>query len=49
LLRVPDVGVAEPGNAADLVLWERDPLDDVKALLAPAMVIQGGKVVSLAA
>jgi len=46
LLRVPDVGIAEAGKAADLVLWEQDPLDDVSALLSPALVMRAGSVVA---
>jgi imidazolonepropionase-like amidohydrolase len=46
LLRVPDVGRVEEGNAADLVLWDADPLDDITALLAPRMVMLGGEVVA---
>ena len=46
LLRVTDVGRAEPGKAADLVLWERDPLDDVSGLLTPDVVMKAGAVVS---
>jgi imidazolonepropionase-like amidohydrolase len=46
LLRVPDVGTVEEGNAADLVLWEADPLDDITALLAPRVVLLGGEVVA---
>jgi imidazolonepropionase-like amidohydrolase len=46
LLRVPDVGAVEEGNAADLVLWEGDPLEDITALLAPRMVMQRGEVVA---
>ncbi|HEY3211401.1 MAG TPA: amidohydrolase family protein [Actinomycetota bacterium] len=46
LLRVQDVGTIEEGNAADLVLWEADPLDDVNALLAPRMVMRAGEVVA---
>ena len=38
-----------PGNAADLVLWEQDPLDDVEALLTPAIVMKAGAVVSMPA
>jgi len=49
LLRVPEVGVAEPGKAADLVLWDRDPLDDVEGLLTPAIVMKAGVVVALPA
>jgi imidazolonepropionase-like amidohydrolase len=46
LLRVPDVGRVEEGNAADLVLWDADPLDDITALLAPRMVMLSGEVVA---
>jgi imidazolonepropionase-like amidohydrolase len=46
LLRVPDVGRVEEGNAADLVLWDADPLDDIAALLAPRMVMLSGEVVA---
>jgi imidazolonepropionase-like amidohydrolase len=46
LLRVPDVGSIEPGKAADVVLWERSPIDDVTALLAPSLVVRSGEVAS---
>jgi imidazolonepropionase-like amidohydrolase len=46
LLRVPHVGRVEEGNAADLVLWDADPLDDITALLAPRMVMLSGEVVA---
>jgi imidazolonepropionase-like amidohydrolase len=46
LLRVPDVGSIEPGKAADLVVWEADPLDDITGLLAPRIVMRGGEVVT---
>lgn len=46
LLRVPDVGTIEPGKAADLVLWRSNPLDDVTALLSPAMVVRAGEVLA---
>jgi len=49
LLRIPDVGTIEEGNAADLVVWEADPLDDITALLAPRLVIRAGEVVAGAA
>ena len=43
LLRVDDqTGTIEPGKAADLVLYEENPLDDVDALLSPAAVFLGG-------
>ena len=45
LLRVPQVGMAEAGKAADLVLWQEDPLEDVSALLAPRLVMRAGQVV----
>jgi imidazolonepropionase-like amidohydrolase len=49
LLRVPGVGSVEEGKAADLVLWEADPLDDITALLAPRLVMREGEVVAGAA
>lgn len=49
LLRVRDTGRIEKGAAADLVLWEADPLDDVTALLAPRMVMRAGEAVAGAA
>ena len=45
LLRLPQVGMAEAGKAADLVLWQEDPLEDVSALLAPRLVMRAGQVV----
>jgi len=49
LLRVPEVGTIEEGSAADLVLWEADPLDDITGLLARRMVMRAGEVVAGAA
>ncbi len=49
LLRVPEVGTIEEGSAADLVLWEANPLDDITAVLAPRMVMRAGEVVAGAA
>jgi imidazolonepropionase-like amidohydrolase len=46
LLRVPDAGTVEEGKVADLVLWEGDPLQDIGALLSPAMVMREGSVLS---
>jgi imidazolonepropionase-like amidohydrolase len=46
LLRVPEVGTIEPGKAGDVVLWQGSPLDDLTALLSPALVMRGGEVVS---
>jgi imidazolonepropionase-like amidohydrolase len=45
LVRVPEVGSAEAGRSADLVLWQEDPLEDVSALLAPRLVMKAGQVV----
>jgi imidazolonepropionase-like amidohydrolase len=42
LLRVPEVGVVEEGRAADLVLFDGDPLDDIGAVLKPSFVMRGG-------
>ena len=47
-LGLPDVGVVRPGAAADLLVIDGDPLDDVGILLHPEriwMVIQGGEIV----
>ena len=50
LLRVADqTGTVEEGKAADLVLYEANPLDDVDALLSPAAVFVGGALVAGAA
>ncbi len=46
LLRVPEVGTVEEGKAADLVLYDADPLEQVEALLKPAMVMKVGEVVA---
>jgi len=46
LLRVPEVGTIEPGKAADLVLWQSSPIEDVTALLSPSLVMRAGEVVS---
>jgi imidazolonepropionase-like amidohydrolase len=42
LLRVPDIGRVAPGSAADLVLYDADPTEDISALRAPAIVWKGG-------
>jgi imidazolonepropionase-like amidohydrolase len=44
LLRLPMVGLIEEGKAADLVVWEKDPLQDVASLLTPALVMKAGEV-----
>lgn len=44
LLGLRDVGRVAKGLRADLVVVEGDPLDDVRVLEAPAMVMKGGVV-----
>ena len=44
LLRLPNVGVVQEGAAADLVLWDGNPLDDLKAILSPRLVMKAGQV-----
>jgi imidazolonepropionase-like amidohydrolase len=46
LLRVPEVGTVEEGKAADLVLYDADPLEQIEAVLKPAMVMRSGEVVA---
>ena len=41
-----EVGSLEPGKAADLVLVDRDPLEDVSALADVVVVVKGGEVVA---
>ncbi|MFC6903994.1 amidohydrolase family protein [Halalkalicoccus tibetensis] len=41
-----DVGVLEPGNYADLLVVEGDPLEDVSLLHEPTAVLKGGEVVA---
>ena len=45
LLRLKDVGAIREGFAADLVAVDGDPLQDVRALSKPTLVIARGKVV----
>ena len=46
LLRLADVGVVATGAAADLVLFGSSPLEDIRAVLEPALVIQRGELVA---
>jgi imidazolonepropionase-like amidohydrolase len=46
LLRLADVGVVAEGAAADLVLFGSNPLEDIRAVLEPALVIKDGELVA---
>lgn len=46
LLGIEDeVGTVAPGRVADLLLVEGDPLEDLRRLSRPALVLQGGRAV----
>ena len=45
LLRLPDLGTVETGKAADLVLYDEDPIERIEAVLRPRMVMRAGAVV----
>ncbi len=45
LLRLPEVGAIAEGMAADMVLFDRNPIEDIEALREPVLVIKGGAVV----
>ena len=49
LLRLDGVGVVAEGAAADLVLFGSNPLEDIEAVLEPALVLKGGAIVAGAA
>ncbi len=44
LLRLPDVGAVRPGAAADLCVYDADPLEDVRTVLEPRAVLKDGRV-----
>jgi imidazolonepropionase-like amidohydrolase len=47
LLRVAgDTGTVEEGKAADLALWDGNPVEDIGALLKPTLVMRAGEVVA---
>jgi imidazolonepropionase-like amidohydrolase len=46
LLRLPDVGRVAEGAAADLVLYDANPLEEIEAILKPAMVFAAGEPVA---
>lgn len=41
--RSDDIGSLKPGRFADLVVYARNPLDDIHAIRSPFMVFQGGR------
>jgi len=49
LLRLPDAGTVEAGRAADLVLYDANPIEQIEAVMKPAMVMRAGEVASGAA
>ena len=49
LLRLEGVGVVADGAAADLVLFGSNPLEDIEAVLEPAIVLKRGEIVAGAA
>jgi imidazolonepropionase-like amidohydrolase len=46
LLRLEAVGSVTEGAAGDLVLLGSNPIDDINAVLEPALVIKGGEIVA---
>jgi imidazolonepropionase-like amidohydrolase len=46
LLRLPSVGRVVEGAAADLVLYDANPIEHVEAVLKPAMVMKAGTVLA---
>jgi imidazolonepropionase-like amidohydrolase len=46
LLRMPNAGSLEEGKAADLVLYEGDPVEEIEALTKPMLVMKAGEVVA---
>ena len=46
LLRMPHVGTIAPGLAADLVLFDGNPAEEIEHVLSPLMVLKAGDVVA---
>jgi imidazolonepropionase-like amidohydrolase len=46
LLRLPAAGHVVEGGAADLVLYDANPIEHIEAVLKPAMVMKAGAVVA---
>jgi len=49
LLRLPQVGVVAPGSAADMVLFDANPLEEIDTVRKPAAVWKAGELVAGAA
>jgi len=45
LLGLPDVGLVDPGQRADLLVLDGDPVESIGALRDPLLVIAGGRIV----
>lgn len=46
LLRLPDAGTVEAGSAADLVMYDANPIEQIEVVMKPAMVMRAGEVAS---
>lgn len=46
LLRVPETGTVEPGKTADLVLYDTNPVEDIRGVLEPRTVWKAGRRVA---
>jgi imidazolonepropionase-like amidohydrolase len=46
LLRLPDLGAVQAGRAADLCVYEGDPVEEIERILEPAMVLKAGELVA---
>ncbi|HEX9122877.1 MAG TPA: amidohydrolase family protein [Actinomycetota bacterium] len=46
LLRMPNVGMLVEGRAADLVVYDDDPVEQIEAVTKPTLVMKAGEVVA---
>jgi imidazolonepropionase-like amidohydrolase len=46
LLRLPEIGHVRAGAAADLVLYDSNPVEQIEAVLKPALVLKAGEAVA---
>ena len=46
LLRMPEVGLLQTGKAADLVVYDENPIERIEAVLQPSMVMAAGEVMA---